>query len=136
MEKLVYKRQKFLASLNALNRAINIFLRTDIPDDVKECVLAATVKHYEMCYDTSWKFLQYYLAIRYNLKVDSPKKVFRECYDLELITKEITHKLLDICESRNATTHNYDEEAAQETCKRIQDYYNTFKALTTIPLEF
>src|SRR5207249_53758 len=87
------------------------------------------VKHFEMCYEASWKFLQQYLAHRYSAKVDSPKKIFRECFALGLLDLETTKALLDICEARNASVHDYDEETAQEICKRINTYYLTIKQL-------
>lgn len=45
-----------------------------------------------------------------------------------------TKEFLDISEARNATTHDYDEENAQEICQRIGDYYVTFKKLSDISL--
>jgi nucleotidyltransferase-like protein len=44
-------------------------------------------------------------------------------------------ELLKICDARNTTTHTYDEEKAQESCKRIDDYYQTFKKINSISLE-
>jgi len=129
VEKLVYKHEKFLASLNALERSIKVFSRTDIDSDVRENLVASIVKHFEMSYESSWKFLKLYLEVRYSEIVDSPKKVFRECFALGVIDEKTTKELLDISEARNATTHDYDEENAQEICKRINNYYATFEKL-------
>ncbi len=123
MEKLKSKREKFLKSLEALDRSIAIFLRKDTPKDIKQNLVAANVKHFEICYESAWKYLQIYLT---------HKKVFRECFALGIIDDKTTQNLLDMSEARNATVHDYDEEAAQETCKRIQGYYNTLKILLTI----
>lgn len=134
MEKLAHKYKKFVATLNALRKNIDIFYREDLPLDVRNCVIASTIKHYEMCYEAAWKFLQLYISICYDIKVDSPKKVFRESYILGLIDHQTTSELLDISESRNATTHDYDEETAKEICTRIDNYYLTFKKLENIDL--
>ena len=136
MEKLIYKRDKFIASLNALQRSIKVFSYKDIPEDVRENLVASVIKHYEMCYESAWKFLKLYLEKRYDQHIDSPKKVFRQCYISELLDEETTKELLAISEARNSTSHDYNQENAQETCKLIESYYKTFKVLEMIPLEF
>lgn len=134
MEKLIYKQQKFTNTFNALERSIQVFNRTDIDDDIRENLVASIIKHFEMCYEALWKFLKLYLEIHYAEVVDSPKKVFRQCFALGIIDESTTKELLDISEARNATTHDYDEENAQEICQRIGDYYITFKRINNITL--
>lgn len=134
MEKLTYKQQKFIHTLEALERSIKVFSRTDIDEDIRENLVASIIKHFEMCYEALWKFLKLYLEIRYAEIVDSPKKVFRQCFALGIIDESTTKELLDISEARNATTHDYDEENAQEICQRIGGYYIIFKKLQSIIL--
>jgi nucleotidyltransferase substrate binding protein (TIGR01987 family) len=134
VEKLIYKQQKFVQTLDALERSIKVFSRMDIDKDIREHLVASIIKHFEMCYEASWKFLKLYLEIRHSEIVDSPKKVFRQCFALGIINESTTKELLDISEARNATTHDYDEENAQEICQRIGDYYKTFQKLSDIQL--
>lgn len=136
MEKLIYKHQKFIQSLQALERSIKTFSRTDIDSDIRESLVASLIKHFEMCYEASWKFLKFYLEARYTEVVDSPKKVFRQCFALGLLNEETTKELLDITEARNATAHDYDEENAHEICKRVNDYFVTFKKISELPIDF
>ena len=128
----MYKQQKFVQSLNALERSIRVFSRSDIDQDIREHLVASIIKHFEMCYDSSWKFLKLYLEIQYTDIVDSPKKVFRQCFARGIITESTTKELLDISEARNASAHNYDQEKALEVCQRIGDYYITFGKLKDI----
>lgn len=132
MERLTSKQEKFLKSLQALDHSISLFLRQDTPDDIKKSLIASYIKHFELCYETAWKFLQAYLAEKHMIKIDSPKKIFRECFALGIIDEDTTKNLLDMSEARNATVHDYDEETARETCKRIGNYYNILKILSTI----
>lgn len=136
MEKLIHKHQKFILSLHALERSIKAFSRTDLDEDIRENLVASIIKHFEMCYEATWKFLKLYLEIRFEEKLDSPKKVIRQCFILKLIDLETCEKLLDASEARNTTTHDYNVEKAQLTSKQIGNYYLTFKKITTIPLEF
>ena len=135
MEKLEPKQEKFIKSLVALERSIKVFSRKDTPIDIKESLVASNVKHFEICYESAWKFLQVFLAHKCDKKLDSPKKIFRECFALEIIDDITTKNLLDMSEARNATVHDYDEETAQETCKRILGYYDTLKMLAKIAKE-
>lgn len=132
MEKLKQNQEKFLRSLNALERNINTFLHADVADNIRESLVASTVKHFEICYEIAWKFLKSYLEYAYSIQRNSPKQVFRECFALGIIDAKTTKDLLDISEARNATTHDYDEETAQETCKRITQYHSTLKTLKNI----
>jgi nucleotidyltransferase substrate binding protein (TIGR01987 family) len=135
MEKLIYKHQNFIRTLSALERSIKIFLRTDIDEEIRETLVASLVKHFEMCYEASWKFLKYYLEIRYSQIANSPREVFRQCFIAGLLDEQTIKGLLKICDARNTMTHTYDEEKAQEICKRIDSYYQIFQKISCISLE-
>ena len=92
------------------------------------------MKHFEICYEMCWKFLQQYIKKFHSIELSSPKAIFRECFLLGMISEEETKKLLDISEARNATTHDYNEETAQEICSRINEYLKTMKALERIKI--
>ena len=124
-----------MQTLEALEQSIKVFSRTDIDEDIRKNLVASIIKHFEMCYEASWKFLKYYLEIRFNEISESPKKVFRQCFTSGLLDEQTVKGLLDISETRNTTTHTYDEENAQEICKRINHYYQTFKKISSISLE-
>ena len=135
MEKLIYKHQKFTQTLNALEQSIQMFSRTDIDENMRKHLVASIIKHFEMCYEASWKFLKYYLEVRFEEIVNSPKQVYRQCLTFDLLDEQTVKGLLDINEARNSTTHTYDEENAQEVCKRIDHYYQIFKKICSIALE-
>ena len=135
MEKLIYKHQKFIQTLDALERSIKVFSRTDIDKDVRENLVASIIKHFEMCYEASWKFLKLYLEVHYGQIANSPREVFRQCFIFNIFDEQITKYFLKICDARNTTTHTYDEENAQDICKRIDSYYQTFKKISIISLD-
>lgn len=135
MEKVKYKYEKFISSLNALQRSLKTFDRSAVPEDIKNELIASLVKHYELCYEIVWKFLKIYLEKRFSEHIDSPKKVFRRCFEVGLIDKNTTEELLGISEARNATSHDYDEETAHEICKRIKDFCVTFEKISKMSLK-
>jgi nucleotidyltransferase substrate binding protein (TIGR01987 family) len=118
VEELKLRQAKFLKSLSALEQSIQ--LSNDPASPILQNILVASnIKHFEMCYESAWKFLQILLRTKYDLKIDSPKKIFRELFALGLIDNYITTELLNISEARNATVHDYDEETAYESYSRI-----------------
>ena len=130
-EKLDYKYEKLIKSLKALDKSIKVFSSTAIPEEFKSELVASLIKHYEMCFEASCKFLQLYLKQKYNidLAANMSKTIFKICYENKFIDWETSQELLPIVDARNATTHDYDEEEAHETCKRVSGYYKTFKKL-------
>ncbi len=102
---------------------------------MRESLVASLVKHFEMCYEASWKFLKLYLKVHYGEIANSPREVFRQCFSSGLLDEQTIKGLLKICDARNTTTHTYDEENAQEIYKRIDDYYQIFKKISNISLE-
>lgn len=134
MEKVVAAHQKFLKSLNALERSLNFSLKysSEAGTEELENSVASLIKHFEMCYEMAWKFLQQYIKKFYSIELASPKAIFRECFLLKIINQDETKKLLDISEARNATTHDYNEETARESCSRVSDYFITLKLLERV----
>ncbi len=111
------------------------FFRVDIDEALRVELVASVIKHFEMCYEASWKFLKLYLELHFECKVKSPREVFRQCFIFYIFDEQITNEFLTICDARNTTTHTYDEEEIQEICKRIHNYYQTFKKISDISLD-
>jgi nucleotidyltransferase substrate binding protein (TIGR01987 family) len=137
VERLVFAHQKFLKSLNALERSLNFSLKysASAETDELENSVASLIKHFEICYEMCWKFFQQYIKKFHSIELASPKAIFRECFVLKIINQEETKKLLDISEARNATTHDYNEETARELCSRISEYFITLKSLERITID-
>ncbi len=124
-----------MQTLSALNRSINVFSRTDIDEEIRETLVASVIKHFEMCYEASWKFLKLYLEVHYSQIANSPREVFRQCFIFHIFDEQTTKEFLKICDACNTTTHTYDEEKAKEICERIDSYYQIFKKISCISLE-
>lgn len=136
MERLIASQQKYIKSLSALDRSLKFFLEKSKASSSEELenAFASLIKHFEMCYEMAWKFLQSYLKNKHSIEIASPKGVFRESFVMHLISESETKKFLDMAEARNATTHDYNEETAKEIGQRISDYYDTLKLLERISI--
>ncbi len=136
MEKLKLGYDKFFKAFDAMSRSLKLLSdqKDFLHETNKDLITASTIKHLELCYEMAWKFLKQYLEMKYDTKVDSPKKVFRECFAHKIIDQNTTRELLAIAEARNATTHDYDEETAQEILLRIGEYKVTFARIIDIKI--
>lgn len=83
----------------------------------------AVIKRFEFCYELTWKFFKLLLNKNFSIDVASPRKVFQECYQQAVFTREETELLLEMIDARNETTHVYDESVAEDISKKVVDYY-------------
>lgn len=117
-KRLAYMSKKFLTAYESKDYDLNE------NEEEKEFIgyRDALIKRFEFSYDLTWKFLKQYLVERYSVEVNSPKKVFQECFQQNLITEEEVREFLKMVEARNYTSHVYDEDLIDEISIKILSY--------------
>lgn len=129
MEIVISKHKNFVRAYNALREGIDLLITKQNDPSVSlidlRLSLAGTIKHFELAYETCWKFLKIYLEKKYGVIENSPKSVFRACMKVDLLTQETVDELIVLTDDRNETTHMYDEERAQEICESIEKHYKS-----------
>lgn len=130
MEALDHKYNNFRKCYEALGNVIKvqeelnyIALANPIADDLFK---AGVIKHFELAYETAWKFLKQYFAEVYHQDFSSPKSVFRACETYRLVPQYIVNELITLADARNTTTHIYDQVLAQEVCDSIVRHHQVF----------
>ena len=83
----------------------------------------ALIQRFEFCYDLTWKFFKLVLKEKHSIDVTSPRKVFQECYQQGILTRDETALLTEMIDARNETSHVYDEAVADAISLKIVDYY-------------
>lgn len=92
MEGLKAKYSNFKNAYTTLGKFINA--RKEIKNisiqslDANDIYAALIAKHFELAFETGWKFAKTYLEEINDVHATSPKAVFRECYKLGLISEE------------------------------------------------
>lgn len=130
MEDLKKKYNNFKNSYESLGNVIK--LQEQLSDMAQQnpvaqdLFTAGVIKHFELAYETGWKFLKQYLLEIYEVDITSPKQVFRACETYQLFPPHITNELITLADARNTTTHIYDQILAQEVCSAITKHYQTF----------
>lgn len=72
--------------------------------DAKNLFLAGVIQHFELAYETAWKFLKQYLTENHGSTAASPKQIFRECEPYRLFPQNVVNELINPCQR---TQYNY-----------------------------
>lgn len=110
-------KSKFEDFSHAL-RKLKIALEKNIEDD--ELYLDGLIQRFEFCFELSWKLMQNFLSYE-GIFVNSPRSAIRKSFESEIIFD--VEGWLDMLESRNLSTHTYDEITAKEIYKNISEKY-------------
>lgn len=86
------------------------------------------VQAFEFTHELAWNTLKDFLEYRGNRDIYGSKDATREAFKLGLI--ENGEIWMDMIQSRNKTSHTYNEETVKEIVTAIDaDYFDEFKAL-------
>lgn len=86
------------------------------------------IQRFEFCTELAWKTTREYLIDQAFINLNSPKAVMKQAFAIGLVFDEKIW--LQILNDRNATSHIYKEELADEIFSRITNlYYEEFKTL-------
>lgn len=113
MNKFTEKYDKLLSAIERLKQAIKDFDKTEL-----ESVRDGAIQRFEFCVELSWKTLREYLIEQGYTDINSPKSVLKTAYSDGLIDDE--KGWLEILESRNLTSHVYDEKTAEKIFENIK----------------
>lgn len=134
MEKLKRKHENFARSYNALNNSILVLnnLSTKVSKNEHNVITAGVIKHFELAYETAWKFLKQYLELKMAIEIASPKAVFKSCYEYKILPLDLVQMLIVLADDRNLTVHIYDQATAEEVCKEIVEHYKALGKILEI----
>ncbi len=130
MEKLNYKYQTLLKAQAAFERSLKLYKNPTSQGQAElEAYTASVIKHFELFFETLWKYLKLFLSQKYGIEAVGSKTIFRACSDTKLITANELEDCLETVEIRNNTTHVYDELQATELSEKIITHYAVLKKL-------
>lgn len=116
MNKVNEKLVKYSNALKRLDESLADYEKLAL-DSIRDGVL----QRFEFCTELAWKTTREYLIDQGYADINSPKSVMKTAYSDGLIDDEIVW--LDILNSRNITSHIYDEETAKEVYENIANVY-------------
>ena len=114
IEQVKAKYEDFARALNKLQIALEKNISAD------ELYLDGLIQRFEFCFELAWKLMKIFLYHE-GIAVNAPRSAIRKSFENELISD--VEGWLDMLESRNLSTHTYDENTAKEIYKSIADKY-------------
>lgn len=84
-----------------------------------EFVRDSAIQRFEFTFELFWKVLKQYAA-REGIEVNSPRASIREAFRLKIIGSNPLY--LEMLESRNLSSHTYEEELAEEIFSLLPAY--------------
>lgn len=116
MSKFTEKYEKLISATERLKQAI-----TDYNNVHLNSVRDGVIQRFEFCTELAWKTVREYLIEQGYVDINSPKSVMKTAFSDGLLTNE--NGWLEILESRNITSHVYDEKTAETIFESIKDVY-------------
>ena len=116
MNKFEEKNNKFIDAVNRLKEAVSDYEIHGIAS-----IRDGVIQRFEFCTELAWKTTREYLTDQGYIDLNSPKEVMRKAYAGGLIKDEALW--IDIINSRNLTSHIYDETTAQKIYDSIKNKF-------------
>lgn len=122
----------FVKALNKLSEAVSYINshfdnenRNQKDNVLDEIVKEGLIQRFEYTHELAWNVMKDYLIYQENPTVGGSRDATREAFQLHLFTDG--HVWMDMINSRNLTSHTYNEETADEIYYKILDnYYPAF----------
>ena len=106
--------QNFQKALNQLQKFID-------KGELSELEEQGLVKAFEYTYDLAWTTLKDFLEYQGQTEIYGSRDTIRKAFEVNLISDG--QSWMDMLESRNKTSHTYNEETAQEICRAVKQVY-------------
>lgn len=123
MDSIRYK-QRFQNYSKALSQLTKFIQKAEFNELEKQ----GLIKAFEYTYELAWNLLKDYYQFQGESEIQGSRDAIQLAYQRNLITKgDIWMQML---QSRNLTSHVYNEDKMEEIVKAIiQSYYNEFNTL-------
>ena len=136
MERLREKYNSACKALQTLEEIIQDYERNKIQSNIftdskinhekfVKYLRDSLIQRFEYTFDIFWKYMKLYLERVEGIKfeVSSPKRLFRQLFQLEFIDENQTKIALKMVDHRNLTTHTYHEGIAEDISNQIPIYF-------------
>ena len=114
-------QQRFSNYRKALDQLKKFITKKKLSDLEKQ----GLVKAFEYTFELAWNTLKDFLDYRGQSDIYGSRDAIRKAFQLSLIDDD--DGWMDMLQSRNKTSHSYNEEIADEICRAIRNgYINLF----------
>lgn len=117
----IQRFRNFRSALYRLGKAVEI-VTEQINDDeeVDDLLKEGLIQRFEYTHELAWKVMKDYAEYQGYTDIRGSRDAFRKAFDMGLVTDK---SWMDSIIDRNLTSHNYDEDTAEDICENIVDVY-------------
>jgi nucleotidyltransferase substrate binding protein (TIGR01987 family) len=119
-------------ALSKFNQAVEILKSTNDNLDgteLEEVIKEGLIQRFEYTHELAWKVMKDYAEYQGSYEIKGSRDATREAFQMKLINQ--ADSWMDMIESRNYTSHTYNEETAEEIIDNIisvyADLFNIFE---------
>lgn len=108
MKRYLDKLDKYESALNSLNEMISFDISFNTKEEkINEAIRDSIIKKFEYTFELAWKTIKEYLEKEGYEEINSPKKVLKKAFEINLIKDEELWS--NMLEARNSSSYLYDE---------------------------
>jgi nucleotidyltransferase substrate binding protein (TIGR01987 family) len=101
-----------------------------LAEEKSDIVRDSAIQRFEFTSELSWKLLKAYLEEKGGKDLYFPKDVIRGAFQAGVIKND--PRWLDMVDTRNQTSHIYNEAMAEKVYRQLPQYLPLFKALVAV----
>ena len=113
----IQRFQNYQRALSQLQAGIELLQQRELNNLEKQGLIQA----FEFTHELAWKTLKDFLMHRGNPEIYGSKDATREAFKANLIVEG--QVWMEMIESRNITSHTYDEATAEKIIGQIEEFY-------------
>lgn len=118
----VQRFSNYRKALRRLDEAIEIVSRkADWAESIDDLLQEGLIQRFEYTHELAWKVMKDYAEYQGYTDVRGSRDAFCKALEMGLIQDR---RWMESIEDRNLTSHNYDDETAQEINRRIMLLYH------------
>ena len=117
----IQRFSNYRKALFKFNQAVEIVSdKMDWGDDVDDLLEEGLIQRFEYTHELAWKAMKDYAEYQGHTDIQGSRDAFRKALQIGIIDDE---RWMDSIKDRNLTSHNYDDETAQNVLTAIIEVY-------------
>lgn len=117
----IQRFRNFRSALYRQGKAVEIVTKQISEDEeVDDLLKEGLIQRFEYTHELAWKVMKDYAEYQGYTDIRGSRDAFRKAFDMRLVTDK---SWMDSIIDRNLTSHNYDEDTAEDICENIVDVY-------------
>lgn len=117
----IQRFSNYRRALAKFNQAVEIVSdQMDWGEDVDDLLEEGLIQRFEYTHELAWKVMKDYAEYQGHTNIQGSRDAFRKAFEMGIIDNE---HWMESIKDRNLTSHNYDDETAQNVLTAIIEVY-------------